>query len=165
MLRMETVIELKWFNSGCSRLSSYWNWTIGSLSSHSKQQYLSQLYPPPSYYSRHGKFCFAGGNCISFISLHRATSYDKICCTPLICSHSLLRHCHGLCHHGSSASKSTQSGRGRSRRPPSTSWPSARNKTRSSNRRLFQTICTKHTWSLYTMWTNQHYVLKLIEAS
>ena len=43
MMRLEPLIELKLFNSSCSSLSSYWNWTNNSLSSNSSQQYLNPL--------------------------------------------------------------------------------------------------------------------------
>ena len=58
MIRLETLIELKFLNSSFSSsnsrfefssLSSYWNQTNSSLSSYSRQQYLSQQYLPPSY--------------------------------------------------------------------------------------------------------------------
>ena len=41
--------ELRFINSSFSSLASYWNQTNGSLSSNSRQQYLSQQHPPPSY--------------------------------------------------------------------------------------------------------------------
>ena len=41
------IFELKFANSSFSSLSSYWNSTNSSLSSNSRQQYLSQQYPPP----------------------------------------------------------------------------------------------------------------------
>ena len=47
MIRLETLIELEFLNSTCSSLSSYWNWTNGSLASDSRRQYLSQNSPPP----------------------------------------------------------------------------------------------------------------------
>ena len=47
MIGLETLIELKFLNSSFSSLSSRRNWTNGSLSSSSRQQYLSQQYPPP----------------------------------------------------------------------------------------------------------------------
>ena len=43
---LETLIELKFLNSSFSSLSSCWNSTNSSLSSISRQQYLSQQYPP-----------------------------------------------------------------------------------------------------------------------
>ena len=48
MIRLETLIELKFIDSSCSSLSSYCNDTNSSLSSNSRQRYLSQRYPPPS---------------------------------------------------------------------------------------------------------------------
>ena len=47
MIRLETLIELKSLNSSCSSLSSWRNQTNSSLSSNSRQQYLSQEYPRP----------------------------------------------------------------------------------------------------------------------
>ena len=47
IIRLETLIELKFINSGFSSLSSYWNWTNGSVSSDSRRHYLSHQYPPP----------------------------------------------------------------------------------------------------------------------
>ena len=55
VIRLETLIELNYLNSRCSSLSSYSNLTNSSLSSNSRQQYLSQQYPPPILYT-------AGGN-------------------------------------------------------------------------------------------------------
>ena len=47
IIRLETLIELKFLNSSFSSLSSSGNLTNSSLSSNSRQQYLSQQYPPP----------------------------------------------------------------------------------------------------------------------
>ena len=52
MMWLETLIELKFLNSSFSSLSSCWHWTNGSLSSNSRQQYLSQQYPPPLLVTR-----------------------------------------------------------------------------------------------------------------
>ena len=43
-----TLIELYFFSSSCSSLSSYRNWINSSLLSNSRQHYLSQQYPHPS---------------------------------------------------------------------------------------------------------------------
>ena len=45
VIQSETLIELKFLNPSFSSLSSYYY--IGYLSSSSRQQYLSQEYPPP----------------------------------------------------------------------------------------------------------------------
>ena len=42
------LFELKFLNSSFSSLSSYWNRASSSPSSDSRQQHLSQRYPPPS---------------------------------------------------------------------------------------------------------------------
>ena len=47
LIRLETLIELKFVTSSFSSLSSYWNWTNTSLSSDSRQQHLSRQYPHP----------------------------------------------------------------------------------------------------------------------
>ena len=49
MMRLETLMELEFINSSFSSLSSYRNWTSSSPSSNSRQQYLSQQYPHPSW--------------------------------------------------------------------------------------------------------------------
>ena len=46
MIRLETLVELKFLNSSCSSSSYCRNQTNGSLSSNSRQRYLSQQYPP-----------------------------------------------------------------------------------------------------------------------
>ena len=47
MIRLATPIELEFLDSSCSSSLSHWKRTIDSLSSSSRQQYLSQRYPPP----------------------------------------------------------------------------------------------------------------------
>ena len=49
MMRLETLIELKFRNSSFSSLSSYRNWTNSSLSSDSRQQLSQSTVPSPSY--------------------------------------------------------------------------------------------------------------------
>ena len=50
MIRLETLIEPKFLNSSFSSLLSYLDEANNSPSSNSRQQYLSQQYPPPSFY-------------------------------------------------------------------------------------------------------------------
>ena len=57
MIRLETLIELKFLDSSFSSFLSYRKWTNNSLPSNSGQQYLSQQYAPPIVHIRRG----AGG--------------------------------------------------------------------------------------------------------
>ena len=47
MIRLETLIELRFINSSFTSFSSCWNSTSSSLSSNSRQQCLSRQYPLP----------------------------------------------------------------------------------------------------------------------
>ena len=42
----DSLVELEFLDSSLLSLSSYRDWTSGSLSSSSRQRYLSQQYPP-----------------------------------------------------------------------------------------------------------------------
>ena len=79
MIRSETLIELKCRNSSCSSLPPCWTQTNSFLSSNSRQQFLSQQYPPPPL-----SISIPIASATTFMTVF--VNITLLLCEPLICN-------------------------------------------------------------------------------